>query len=108
MGREGAWTVVNTTTRPVVSILSVELSAFHHARVLEVLLDGALVQRVVVDPSRRTHQVGPLSVGPGSHEVRFRPAEAPAIADDVIGNGDRRPLSFAVGRWEWIAGTEER
>lgn len=107
MGREGVWTVVNTTTRPVVSSLSVELSAFHHARVLEVLLDGALVQRIVVDPPRRTHQVGPFTVSPGSHEMRFRPAEPPTIAHDVIGNGDRRPLSFAIGRWECICGTEE-
>ena len=108
MGREGVWTIVNATTRPVVSVLSVELAAFHRARVLEVLLDGALVQSLVVDPPRRTHRVGPFSVGPGRHDVRFRPAEAPTIAHDVIGNGDRRPLSFAVGRWEWIGTTEER
>lgn len=108
MGAEAAWTIVNTTTRPVVAGLSVELSAFHHTRVLDVLLDGALVERIVVDPPRRTHQVGPFSVGPGRHEVRFRPAEPPAIAHDVIGNRDRRPLSFAVGRWEWISRTEDR
>jgi hypothetical protein len=108
MGGEAAWTIVNTTTRPVVSVLSIELSAFHRARVLEVLLDSALVQRVVVDPLRRTHQVGPISLAPGRHELRFRPADAPAIAHDVIGNGDQRALSFAVGRWEWIPGSEER
>jgi hypothetical protein len=31
----------------------------------------------------------------------FHPAEVPRVARDVINNGDRRPLSFALGTWNW-------
>ena len=36
---------------------------------------------------------------PGGHELVFHPSEAPTVAGDAINNGDRRPLSFAVGRF---------
>jgi hypothetical protein len=102
MGREAAWTIVNAEAEPAVVVLAIELSAFLRPRRLDVLLDGALVQSVIVDPPRRTYQVGPFTVGPGGHEMRFRPADAPTVAADAIDNGDRRPLSFAMGRWTWV------
>jgi hypothetical protein len=101
MGSDAAWTVVNTSSRPIVATLGLELSAFHHARRMEVLLDGRQVEALAVEPSRRIHQIGPLTVIPGGHELVFRPADAPTVANDVISNGDRRPLSFAIGLWSW-------
>ena len=68
---------------------------------MQLLLDGRHVQTFIVEPSRRIHQIGPLTVIPGGHELMFHPAEEPTAAGHVIDNGDRRRLSFAVGTWKW-------
>ena len=106
MGTEAAWTVVNTTTQPIETALDLELSAFHRTRQLELRLDGRPVQTVVVAPSRRTYQFGPLTVAPGDHELVFHPVEAPTVAADVLTTGDRRALSFAVSTWSWTVRAE--
>jgi hypothetical protein len=46
-------------------------------------------------------------VAPGNHELVFHPVEAPTVADNVIKNGDRRPLSFALGTSSWSVRGEE-
>ena len=107
MGKDAAWTVVNTTAQPIVTTLGIELSAFHRARRLELRLDGCRVQALVVEPTRRLYQVGPLTLGPGGHELLFHPADPPTVAGDVIDNGDRRPLSFALGAWNWTVRGEQ-
>ncbi len=107
MGADAAWTIVNTSAQPIVATLGLELSAFHRARRMEVRLDGRPVQTLVVEPSRRIYQIGPLTVPPGDHELVFHPAEAPTVAGDVIDNGDRRPLSFALGTWSWTVRGEQ-
>jgi hypothetical protein len=107
METAAAWTVVNTGSRPVDASLDLELSAFHRTRRLSVLLDGHLVQTLVVDPLRRTYQVGPFRVSTGSHELSFHPGEVPTAAGDVINDGDRRRLSFAFGTWSWSSAGEE-
>jgi hypothetical protein len=107
MGQDAAWTIVNTSAQPIVTTLGIELSAFHGARRLELLLDGRRVQTFVVEPPRRIYQVGPLTVIPGGHELAFHPAEGPTVAGDVINNGDRRPLSFAIGTWHWTVRGEQ-
>jgi hypothetical protein len=107
MGQDAAWTIVNTSAQPIVTTLGIELSAFHRARRLELLLDGRHVQTFVVEPPRRIYQVGPLTVIPGGHELAFHPAEGPTVAGDVINNGDRRPLSFALGTWHWTVRGEQ-
>jgi hypothetical protein len=107
MGKDAAWTIVNTRAQPIVTTLGIELSAFHRARRMELRLDGRSVQMLVVEPSRRIYQIGPLTVPPGDHELVFHPAEAPTVADDAINNGDRRPLSFALGTWNWTVRGEQ-
>jgi hypothetical protein len=107
MGTDAAWTIANTSARPIVATLGLEMSAFHRARRLEVRLDGRHVQTLVVDPSRRIYQLGPLSVIPGEHELVFHPAEEPTVAGVVIDNDDRRPLSFALGTWNWTVRGEQ-
>ena len=104
MEENAAWTVVNTSAQPMVATLDIELSAFHRARRIELFLDGHPVENVptlVVEPPRRIYRFGPLTLNPGSHELVFHPSEAPTMADDVIHNGDRRRLSFALGTWSW-------
>jgi hypothetical protein len=109
MGANATWTIVNSNARPMVATLGLEMSAFafHRARHMEVRLDGHSVQTLAVEPSRRIYQIGPLTVSPGDHELVFHSAEAPAVAGDVINNGDRRPLSFALGTWTWRVRDEQ-
>jgi hypothetical protein len=104
MGDDGAWAIVNTSAQPIVATLELEMSAFHRSRRLTLRLDGLPatdMQTLVVEPSRRIHQIGPLTIGPGTHELSFHPFEAATVADDAIHNGDRRALSFAIGTWNW-------
>jgi hypothetical protein len=101
MGGDAGWRVVNTSPRPIVAALGLEMSAFHRARRMELLLDGLRVQTLVVEPSRRIYELGPLTIAPGEHALVFHPTEGPTVAGDVINNGDPRPLSFALGTWNW-------
>jgi hypothetical protein len=102
MGTDAAWTIVNTSDRSLVATLALEMSAFDHARRLELRLDARSVPIVaVVDPARRIVQIGPLMVPPGQHELLFHPVDVPTVASEVINNGDGRPLSFAFGTWHW-------
>jgi len=107
MGHDAAWTIVNTRAQLIVATLGIELSAFHRARRMELLLDGRHVQMFVVEPPRRMYYTRPLAVTPGAHELAFRPAEAPTVADEAIGNGDPRALSFAFGAWAWTVRGEQ-
>ncbi len=102
MEKDAAWTIVNTSAMPIVAAIGLEMSAFHRPRRMELRLDGRSVQTLVVEPSRRIYQIGPLTVPPGDHELVFHSAEAPTVAGNVINNGDRRRLSFALGTWNWI------
>ena len=108
MGRDGAWTIVNTSAQPIVTTLGIELLAFHRPRQMELVLDGRHVQTLVVDSSHReTYQIGPLALMPGGHGLVFHPAEAPTVVSDVVHDAndvrkrDRRALSFAFGEWNW-------
>ena len=107
MGPEASWKVVNTSDRPIVAVVGLEMSAFHRARRMDVRLDGHSAQTLVIEPQRRIYQIGPLTMSPGGHVLVFHPAEAPTVADDLIGNGDRRPLSFALGTWNWTVRGEQ-
>ena len=107
MGHDAAWTIVSTSAEPIVTTLGIELSAFHRARRLEVLLDGHAAQTLDVEQLRRIYQIGPLTVSPGSHQLVFHPAEAPTVARDAIGGSDARALSFAIGTWSWIVRGEQ-
>lgn len=107
MGGEAAWTIVNRTNHGVVAAADVELSAFHRARGVTLLLDGRKTQTLIVGEGRRIDRIGPLVLSPGEHELVFRASEAPTVADDIMKNGDRRALSLALGTWRWTL-REER
>jgi hypothetical protein len=101
MGQSAAWTIANTTQHAIAATLNVELSAFAQERRVTVLLDQMVVHDVTVNPERRSYRVGPLLVAPGMHELRFQAVELPTVADALIHNRDRRPLSVAIGTWTW-------
>jgi hypothetical protein len=101
MGQSASWTIANTTPHTVAATLNVELSAFAQERRITVLLDQKVVHAVTINPERRSHRIGPFLVGPGMHELRFQAVEPPTVADALIHNRDRRPLSVAIGTWTW-------
>jgi hypothetical protein len=101
MGTDAAWTIVNAGTGPMAAGIGIELSAFDRVRRLELRLDGHSLQTLVVEPPRRIYQVGPFTLPLGGHEVIFHPVEPPTVAGDVMNDGDRRRLSFALGAWDW-------
>jgi hypothetical protein len=81
------------------------MAAFHRSRRLELRLDGRAIadaQALVVEPARRIYHLGPLTIGPGQHELSLGPSQEPTVADAAIANGDGRALSFAIGTWNWV------
>jgi hypothetical protein len=106
MGSSAAWTFENKRADTVSAILELELSAFHHPRRLDLVLDGRHLQTLVVVPLRRTYSVGPFPVTPGHHAFVFRATEAPTVAAGVIHNADSRALSIALGTWKWLVTQE--
>jgi hypothetical protein len=107
MGADASWSVVNTSTRPIVATLGLELSAFHHPRRMELHLDGRHIQTLVVEQSRQIYELGPLTILPGLHQLVFHPGDIPTVATEVMNNGDGRPLSFAFGTWDWTVRGEQ-
>ncbi|MFA5907252.1 MAG: hypothetical protein WC815_00590 [Vicinamibacterales bacterium] len=107
MGAEAAWVIENTTPRPIVATLHLEAAAFHYDRRVSLLVDGRPVQTLVVAPGRRSYVTAPFTFPRGAHELKFRPDEPPTVADEVIHNRDRRPLSIAIGTWTWAVEGED-
>lgn len=101
MGPQAAWTLVNPGNLPIAIGLDIEMSAFHVPRHMTFSLDGRVAQTAVVEPTRGVHRVGPLTLEPGAHELMFHAVDAPTRSDDVLGNGDPRRVSVAVGAWRW-------
>ena len=101
IGQDAAWKVVNRSGRSIVAALDIEMWALGGARRLELLLDRREVNGLVVEERRRAYRIGPLVLTPGDHELMFRAIDPPTVADDLLHNGDRRPLSFAFGAWQW-------
>ena len=104
MAADAAWSVVNTHSGPITATLDIELAAFPRMRHLELRLDAHSVQVLAVERSLRDYRVGPLTLSPGEHSLAFHAVEAPSVADEVHDNGDKRALSFAVGKWTWTVG----
>lgn len=101
MGRDATWTIVSAGREPAIATLDLEMQAFGGARRMDVRIDGRPLQTLVVGPSRGMYALGPIGLSAGPHDILFHPADDPIVADDVMRNGDRRPLSFALGTWTW-------
>lgn len=94
-----SWIVVNTTTRRVQAMLALELSAVHPAR-LQISLRDEPVQMIVVDGPWQLRQVGPFTLGPGQHELRFS-ATGMTGRSDAIRSDDSATAVVAFGNWSW-------
>ena len=102
MGADASWTIV--TPRPQARVtLDVDMSAFNVARPLAVRLDGGAAQTLHVTQAARTYRIGPLALSAGPHVLTFHSTAPATVADEVLGNGDRRALSFAMRTWTWTA-----
>lgn len=99
MPQVAALALHNRTDAPASVWLELTLHAFPDARDVELLLPQGerFLARVGREPA--SHRFGPIALAPGRHEVRLRSTSPGVVADDVLGNGDRRRL--AVGLWEW-------
>ncbi len=102
MGADATWAIVTPTPRPRVA-LEIDMSAFHLARPLTVRLDDGDEQRLDVGQALNTYRIGPLALSAGPHLLTFHSPVPATIADDALGNGDRRALAFAISRWKWSA-----
>jgi hypothetical protein len=100
MGADASWTIVTPTSRPRVT-LEVDMNAFHVRRPLAVRLDDDREQTLDVDQGPHTYRIGPLALTAGPHRLTFHSTAPATPADEVIGNGDRRALSFSMGAWKW-------
>jgi hypothetical protein len=100
MGADASWTIVSPTSRPRVT-LEVDMSAFHVRRPLAVRLDGDRELTLDVDQRPRRYRIGPLTLAAGPHLLTFHSTADPTMADEVLGNGDRRALSVSMGAWKW-------
>ena len=103
LGPSGEWWLVNRGRSPVATGLELELWAFNAARSIVLTLDGEAVARLRVAPEPGFYRVGPLVLHPGRRRLGWRPQEPAAVADDILGNGDCRQLTLAVGSWRWVA-----
>jgi len=100
MGADASMSILTMTSRPRIT-LDVDMSAFHVNRPLTVRLDGEHEQTLDVGTGFRTYRIGPLALKAGPHLLTFRSTAPPTMADGVLGNGDRRALSFSMGAWKW-------
>ncbi|MBW8868687.1 MAG: hypothetical protein JF610_15410, partial [Acidobacteria bacterium] len=101
MGDDASWLIVTPTPSPHVR-LRLDLRAFHIIRPMKVQFDDGQSQQLDVDPEVRTYIVGPFALSAGSHRLTFHSIVPASGADAILGNGDPRALSIAVGSWEWI------
>jgi len=104
MGAQASWTVANSSARTLLASVDVDMNAFHQTRRLTVVLDGTTVQDIIIEPHRSVQRIGPLVIRPGDHALVFRADQSPVAADEVMHNGDPRPLSVAFGDWRWSIG----
>jgi hypothetical protein len=89
---------------PVDAVLDVEMRAFPGERRVEWLVDGRRMGEVRVAAEWRRHSLPLGMLAPGTRITLALACDRPArVADDLLGNGDRRALALAVGDWSLTA-----
>ena len=101
LGAAGEWRLVNGGEVEISAQLELELWSLGAARDLELEMDGKSLGSVRVGLEPSWYTVGELSVPPGPHRLLWRPSGDPVVPDELLGNGDTRPLTVAVGSWRW-------
>jgi hypothetical protein len=62
------------------------------------LIDGVRLGEVTVGPGWRRYELALGPLGHGAHTLTLAASGPAVVADDVLRNGDSRPLGLAVGR----------
>ena len=101
LGPAGEWRLVNGAGKAAEGRLELELWSLGADRELDLSLDGEPLAtlRIGTRPGWRT--VGPLRIAPGAHRLGWHPRGPAVVPDELLGNGDTRQLSVAVGDWRW-------
>jgi hypothetical protein len=99
MADRGTLTVVHTGDVPFEVRFELELNSFPTERVLGIAFDGHPMGKLVVSKEPRRYRLGPLAITPGRHRLDLIPRTPAVIADEILHNGDRRPLTVALGSW---------
>lgn len=99
-GRTATLALFNGSAATTSSSLRIELGAFGFTRHVQVSLDGAPVADLVVPGELETFDLGPFTVTPGRHALRFESRE-PATSPAAERPTDTRPLAFRIARWSW-------
>ncbi len=107
MGSRGTLWLTVTGEQPRAIVLELTLAAFPGRRQVEVRLDGAPHGRVDVGPEPGPHRLAPLALAPGRHRLELRALNPAVVADDVLGNGDRRALAVALWGWRLSPAPDE-
>jgi hypothetical protein len=99
MAERGTLTVVHTGDVPLEVRFELELNAFPTERVLGIAFDGLSMGELVVSEDPRRYRLDLLAITPGRHRLDLVPRAPAVIADEILHNGDRRPLTVALGSW---------
>jgi hypothetical protein len=103
LGPSGEWWLMNRERSPVNVWLELDLWTFDGVRKLDLVLDGQKVARLRVGLEAASYRLGPLLLAPGRRRLSWWPREPAVAPDEILGNGDHRPLTVAVGSWRWLA-----
>lgn len=101
MKRTGSLVVVATRESPG-TVLEIDMKAFPRDRRVEWLLDGRRLGEVEVKTRWERYELRLPELAPGRAMLTLACREPAIVADDVLGNGDRRPLALALGAWRVV------
>jgi hypothetical protein len=99
MAQSGSLKIVNAADAPATTVLTLDLQAFPGKRRVEWLLDGRPLSELEVAAEWRRYVVPLGLLAPGPTTLTLACRGPVVVANEVRGNGDRRPLCLAVGRW---------
>src|SRR5690606_7644487 len=95
MGADARWLL--QAREPATATLELELSAYREPRKVAISLDGRSVAVIEAGLDRSWHRVGPLTLTPGQHTVKFAALDAPS----PVSAADLRLLSIRLHDWRW-------
>ena len=83
------------------AVLELTVHSFPGPRAVRVVWDGREFTELQLTTGPTSYDLGPLALGPGEHTLVFEALEPAVVADDILGNGDRREITIALGDWSW-------
>ena len=101
MSPAGRWTIRNTTTETRTASLAINLVSIGVARQVTVTLDDGAPTVVRVGLAGQDVTLGPWTLAPGEHTLRFAADGEPVRPSDANGSSDRRALTVAFRQERW-------